>query len=176
MGDVQLSGTSAFPREGQRSLWGINYCMYLPKENSTPGEKWVNDTQRIGAGMENAICSDPKLWECSLSCGVSDSFLGSPPCCGCVMCLALVHVLERGRVSQGHCSLPGHLLPPPCPCLLLGPPKKHKQRESIWLLGKSLGRRRNDWGLSVVFAAAPVWSPVKVCCDPAHAKGIRFNI
>lgn len=36
--------------------------MYLPKENSTPGEKWVNDTQRIGAGMENSICSDPELF------------------------------------------------------------------------------------------------------------------
>lgn len=85
--------------------------MYHPKENLAfhfPGEKWLNDTERAGAGMENPMCREPKPWECSLWCVLCDSCLGSPPCLCWVLFLALVHVLQRGCVSQGHCSSPGH--------------------------------------------------------------------
>lgn len=174
MGDVQLSGTSAFPREEQRIMRGINYCMYLPKEDLTPGEKWVNNAQKIGAAMENPICSDPKLWECSLLCVLSDSF--SFLLCS-VWCAWHWDTSWRGavchRVTAPHLGTFCHLHVPAFSLV----PKNPQQRESgIWLLGRSLRRRKNYWGLSLVFAAAPVWSPVHICCDPAQLKGFVFSI
>lgn len=90
------------------------------------------ETQSCGNALCCVFCLIPSLDPLLVSVVLS------------VVCLALGHVLERGRVSQGHCSPPGDLLPPPCPCLLLGAPKNTQQRESgIWLLGKSLRGRKN---------------------------------
>lgn len=67
------------------------------------GEKWVNNSQRIGAEMENQICANPNPCECCLLSVLSDSFIGFPPyfCfAGCNMPGTVIHP------GKGPTSLP----------------------------------------------------------------------
>lgn len=94
---MQLSGTSASPGKSFQKDKG--YCeeettvciSQRKKKKILSGEKWVNRIQRIGAEMENQICTDPKLCECSLLSVLSDSFIGFPSyfCFAGAMCSAL---------------------------------------------------------------------------------------
>lgn len=75
-----------------------------PRGKKLPsGEKWVNRIQRIGAEMENQICTDPKLCECYLFSVLSDSFIGFPPYFCFARCNMLGTVIHPGK---GPASLP----------------------------------------------------------------------
>lgn len=80
----------------------------VKKKKKPSGEKWVNNIQRVGAEMENQICTDPKLCECYLLSVLSDSFIEFPPyfCfAGCNMLGTVIHPGKGPVLLPTLCSI-----------------------------------------------------------------------